>query len=121
MYLLVYIIASDVVAASLYDGYSRMDQAISELSATAAPTKTFLTVMLFVYAGLMVAFGVGVWNSAHGQRALRVTGAVLVIWGASGLAWLPFPMTSREDMMAATSSANDVGHTVLSAGQECWF
>ena len=114
-YSILYIVASDVIAATLYHGYNRIDQAISELSATSAPTKGFLTAMLFVYAGLMVAFGVGVWRAAGGQRALRVTGAVLVVWGATGLAWLPFPMTSREDMLTATTSANDVGHTVLSA------
>ena len=114
-YSVLYVIASDVIAATLYDGYSRMDQAISELSGTSAPTKGFLTAMLFVYVGLMTAFGVGVWRSAGGRRGLRVTGAVLVVSGATGLAWLPFPMSSREDMLSATSSANDVGHTVLSA------
>ena len=115
-YAAAYVAANDVVAAAMYDGYSRMDQAVSELSALTAPPRTFLTALLPVFTVLMVAFGVGVWWSASGGRALRLTAVALVAFGITGVAWLPFPMTARDDIAAATGpmSANDVGHLVLS-------
>src|SRR5512135_2007831 len=54
-----YAVANDVIAASRYDGYSRMNQAVSELSATGAPTRRFLTATVPVFAALEVAYGVG--------------------------------------------------------------
>jgi hypothetical protein len=36
VYALLYVIVNDVIAATLYDGYSRRSQAVSELSATGA-------------------------------------------------------------------------------------
>jgi hypothetical protein len=114
-YGVVYILADDAIAASVYDGYSRLDQAVSELSAVGAPTRVFLMLMLPVFSALMVAFGIGVWRSAYGSRALRVTGAILVAFGVTGVLWLGFPMSRREDIAAATSTTvNDVGHLVLS-------
>ena len=110
-----YVVANDVVAAVVYDGYSRLDQAISELSATAAPSRTFLTAVLPVFTLLVLCFGVGVWRAAGGSRALRVTGALLVAQGFMFPVWLLFPMTSRADMVAGTTAANDVGHLVLGA------
>jgi hypothetical protein len=109
-----YAIANDLVAAARYRGYSRTSQAVSELSATGAPTRRFLTVMLPVWTALMVAFGIGVLRSASGARSLRVTGGVLIAFGVSGVAWLAFPMTSRDEMVLGTTAANDVGHLVLS-------
>jgi hypothetical protein len=108
-----YAFANDIVAATRYDGYSRMSQAVSELSATGAPTRTFLTAMLPIWTMLMIGFGIGVWMSADGKRALQVTGALLIAFGVTGVLWLPFPMTSREEMINGTTPANDVGHIVL--------
>jgi Protein of unknown function (DUF998) len=115
VYPVLYVLASDGIAATLYDGYSRMDQAVSELSGTAAPTRWFLTAMLLVYTALMVAFGIGVRKSAAGSRALRVTGNLFVAWAIAGLLWLPFPMSSREDVVKGQPmSVNDIGHLVMS-------
>jgi hypothetical protein len=109
-----YVVANDAVAAAIYQGYNRADPAISELSAKGAPSRTFLLAMAPVFTALMVACGVGVWRSAEGSRTLRALGAVLVAWGVTGLAWIPYPMTSRAEM-AETGSAgtSDVGHLVL--------
>jgi len=116
VYPVLYFLAADGIAATLYHGYSRMDQAVSELSGTAAPTRWFLTAMLPVYTALVVAFGIGVRRSAaEGPRALRVTGDILVAWGLAGLLWLPFPMSSREDVVKGEPmSVNDIGHLVMS-------
>lgn len=115
LYSLLYVVANDVIAATLYEGYSRMSQAISELSATAAPTKPFLTALLPIFSGLMIAFGIGVWSSEGGRRALRVTGGLLIAQGVTNLVWLAFPMSSREEMIEGTMPANDLGHIVLTA------
>jgi hypothetical protein len=42
-----------------------------------------------------------------------VTGILLIVFGATGLLWLPFPMSQREDLVNASASVNDVGHIVL--------
>ena len=115
LYGLVYVVGNDVIAATIYPGYSRMDQAISELSATSAPTRAFLVALLPVGTVLMIAFGVGVWATANGNRLLRVTGGLLIAFGITGVAWLPFPMSSREDMVQGAMPSNDLGHLILSA------
>lgn len=72
---LVYPVANDLIAATIYDGYSRVDQAISELSATNAPSKQFLAAMLPVFSLLAIGSGIGVGRVAGQSRALSVTGA----------------------------------------------
>ena len=115
VYPVLYFIAADGIAATLNDGYSRMDQAVSELSGTAASTRWFLTAMVPVYAVLMIAFGIGVRRSAEGTRALRITGNILIAWAVAGLLWLPFPMSSRQDVVKGEPmSVNDIGHLAMS-------
>jgi hypothetical protein len=116
LYALLYAVVVDVVAASRYAGYSRLSQALSELSALGAPTRVFVTAMLPVWAALLVAFGVGVWMSARDRRALHVTGGLLMTAGIVGLLWARFPMTARADMVqAAVIPINDAGHITLTA------
>lgn len=115
LYSLVYAIANDVVAATRYEGYSRMSQAVSELSATGAATKSFLTAMLPIFGVLMMAFGIGVRQSAHGKRALRVTGGLLVAHGVTAPLWLLAPMSQREVIAASGGTSSDTLHIVLSA------
>lgn len=113
-YTLMYVVSNDVIAASLYAGYSRMSQAVSELSATSAPTRALLTAMVPLSVGLMSAFGIGVMKAAAGSRALRVTGAALVMHSATMAVWLFYPMTSRGDMVTGTGMpANDIGHIAM--------
>ena len=54
-YFILYVLANDAVAATIYDGYSRVDQAISELSAKGAASRAFLVAMTPVFALLMAA------------------------------------------------------------------
>ena len=113
-YGVVYIVANDMIAATIYDGYSRIDQAISELSATEAPSRDFLTVMLPIFALLVLGFGIGVWRSAAGNRALRAVGGILVAQAVMFPLWLLAPMTSREEIAAgAETASNDTGHIIL--------
>lgn len=116
LYGLAYVVFNDAIAATIYDGYSRLNQAISELSSPDAPSRAFLAAMLPVFSLLVIGFGVGVWKAAKESRALRVTGALLIAQGLVFPLWLLFPMTSRAEMITEGSrAANDVGHLVLTA------
>lgn len=115
LYALTYVVSNDVVAATLYPGYSRTNQAISELSATGAQPQTFLTAVLPLETLLLLGFGLGVWTAARGDRALRWTGGLLVVAAVIGPLWLLFPMTRREDITTTAVQANDVGHLALTA------
>ena len=113
VYPVAYVVANDIIAAARYPGYSRINQAVSELSATGAPTRRFLVGMLPAFAGLTVAYGIGVWNAAGRRRALRATGLALAS-GATGIAWLPFPMSSRDVIARGATTGGDTGHLILS-------
>ena len=92
-----WLVAMDVVGSLLYPGYSYVDQTISELSAQGAPTRTFMMVFSGIpYLVLMIPFGVGIWLTAGGRRAQRITAALVlgeVVWGVVG--GLAFPMAIR--------------------------
>lgn len=105
-------ISAEVLAATLYKGYDPFSQAISELTSIGAPTRDALTVEGFFYEALVIAFGIGVWKSARGNKPLRVTGALLIAYGAVGPLWLPFPMTARQNISGA-ASFTDIMHIVL--------
>ena len=57
----------------------------------------------------MIAFGLGVWASAGGQRARRTVGGLLVAYGVVGLLAPFFPMHMR----GAEATLSDTGHIVL--------
>src|SRR5689334_10622126 len=90
-YPLAYVVAHDAVAATIYQGYSRTDQAISELSATKAPCRGFLNAMLPIFVLLITGFGLGVRQAAGNSKPLRMTGNVLVAQGFVFPVWLLFP------------------------------
>ncbi|MCX6499492.1 MAG: DUF998 domain-containing protein [Arthrobacter sp.] len=109
-------LTSEALAAGLYRGYSSFSQTISELTSIGAPTRMPLIAEGFLYEALIIAFGVGVWQSAQGKRALHVTGGLLIAYGAIGPLWLPFPMTARTDITPmATAAITDVMHIILGA------
>lgn len=103
---LLYVVANDVIAAMYYPGYNRISQPISQLSATFAPSRPVLVPLIASYALLVLAFGIGAWQSAQEKRLLRVTGGLLIAGGVLGLVGLAFPMT-RFDL-------NDTMHNILS-------
>jgi hypothetical protein len=111
---LLYAVGHDLLAAALYRGYSPFSQTVSELSSIGAPTRPAVTAVVLVHEALLIAFGIGVWRSARGNRPLRVTGGLLIAYGAVGPLWLPFPITAR-GQIATTGGFNDVMHVILGA------
>lgn len=103
-------IGTDLVAASRYPGYRLVDQAVSELSAIGAPTRGLWAAMTPFFGVLFLAFAIGVIRASGRNRALRITGILLLTLAASGVLWSFFPMHQRGAEMTWT----DVGHIVLS-------
>lgn len=101
-------IGLDLIAASLYPRYSLRDQAISELSATGAPTAELWSWVTPVFGIFLVAFAIGLWRTCSG-RAMRVTAALILVLAALGPLWALFPMHQR----GTPVNTQDVGHLVL--------
>jgi hypothetical protein len=106
-------VSADVIAALSYHGYSYANQAVSELSAIGAPTRSFLTVVGFFYQALVLAFAVGVWKMADGKRSLRITAGLLGLFALNAFVWTFFPMQQRGSELATT----DVGHIIGALAQ----
>ncbi|WP_056882383.1 DUF998 domain-containing protein [Phycicoccus sp. Soil748] len=115
-YAVLYPLVNDAIAATVYGGYSRMSQAVSELSATGAPPRAFLTAMGPVFSVLQLGFGVGMWQSAHGARAIRIAGALMLGHGVMSFFWVLAPMSRREVIATGGSTSADTMHLVLAAG-----
>jgi hypothetical protein len=91
---LLYVVATDGVGAARWPGYSRTTQMVSDLFAVGSPARPLLVVLVVGgYSLLLVAFGTGVWASAHGNRSLRRTGAALAAYGAGNVVAGFFPLT----------------------------
>lgn len=109
---LVYV-AGDLLAVARWDGYSMRAQTISELMAIGAPTRPMLVVLFGAFDVLVVALGLGLWESAGPSRALRATAVVLFAYGLVGAAGLLFaPMHLR----GAEGSLTDVLHIAATIG-----
>jgi hypothetical protein len=116
LYAVLYPVVNDAIAATLYPGYDRTSQAVSELSATGAPTRPFLMAVGPVFTLLQVGFGVGMWLSTHGKRPVRIAGALMVGHGMMTLLWVFAPMSRREVIAAGGATSADTMHLVLAAG-----
>jgi len=97
------------------EGYSRISQTPSELTAIGAPTRSLWMLLGAVYTVLVTAFGWGVWKSAGRDRALRIVGALLVAYGSLGLLWPFAPMHQREVLAAGGGTLSDTLHLVLAS------
>lgn len=105
-------LAADIASSLRYPGYNYTTQAISELMAVEAPTRSLMIALLVPYGLLVMAFGVGVWLSAGPRRSLHAAGALLIVYGAVGfVGLLASPMHSRG--ASATMTTTDVMHIVV--------
>ena len=101
-------VAANVVCPMVWKEYSSFNQTISELSAIDAPSRPTWIPFGIVYGVLLLAFGIGVWQSASGTRGLRVSAALLVAMGAN-MYWPPMHLRGHvatlTDTMHATMGA----------------
>ena len=84
-------ISIDIIAGVLWESYSFIDNAVSELSAISAPTRPIVVILLTVHSVLMIAFGLGIWRHSH-KYPQRFIGGLLVGYAIVGLIELPFPI-----------------------------
>ena len=105
-------VGTDILAGTLYAGYSFTDQAVSELFAIGA-TPSHLVVPLFtLYSALLIAFSLGILMSADRNRALHVLALMMMLNAVNGLVlWNFFPMHMRGAEMTFT----DTMHVTLAA------
>ena len=105
---LLYVVLN-ILGASWWMGYSLTTQTVSELSAINAPSRELVVPLGLVYTILVIAFGLGVWGSAHQNSRVRIVGGLLIAFGVAGLA-APFaPMHLRGEQTSLT----DTMHIVL--------
>jgi hypothetical membrane protein len=101
---LLYAVA-DALAGMRWRGYSFRDQTISELGAIGAPSRPLFSMLLVLVYLLLLAFGLGVWQSAGGKRRVRVVGALLVALGLLALTvgqFVPMRLRGNEQGLTGT-------------------
>lgn len=105
-------VLGDLLSALLYDGYSYLDQAISELSAVGSPVRPLMVAVILTHNLLLLAFGIGLLRVARPRSALWWIGAVQVLeFLVVGIPTHTFwAMSSRE----MTTGFNDTMHIALS-------
>ncbi|WP_030169390.1 DUF998 domain-containing protein [Spirillospora albida] len=106
----VYVIG-DVLASLRYDGYSYLDQAISELSAFGSPVRPLMVTVILIHNVLLLAFGIGVLRVAQ-RGSVRWIGILQIAdFVIVGIPTHTFWAMSSRDM---ESGFNDVMHIALS-------
>lgn len=106
-------LAMNIITAKLYPGYDSASQVVSELSAIGAPTRPLWVGLGIVYSLLMIAFGLGVLQSAAESRRLRIAGTLLMVSAIIGAFWPP--MHQREVLAAGGGTLSDTLHIVFTA------
>ena len=106
---LVYV-GTDILAGTLYGGYSFTDQFVSELFAIGAPTSDLVVLLFTLSSALLLPFAWGVWLSSGRNRALHFVAFMIVGNAVNSLAlWNFFPMHMRGAEMTFT----DIMHLIL--------
>jgi len=105
-------VGTDVVAALRWEGYSYAAQTISETFAIGAPTRSLILLRSVGYSLLVIAFGLGVLESARGRRRLLVAGGLLV--GISIIDLLA-PFVAPMNLRGAERTLTDTMHIVLAS------
>ena len=114
--------ATDLAAALRYPGYSYADQAISELSAVGAPTRSMWLPLGVAYSILTIAYSFGAWRTAGPKRSLRAVAAMIAAIGLLGLVAWPFaPMHQREVLAAGGGTTSDTVHLMLGGADTLLF
>ena len=104
-------VATDVLGGLHYEGYSFTSQAVSELMAVGAPSEDFVDPLFMANGVLTLAFAIGLVREAVGRnRALHVTGALLIAYSIVGLTG---PTLFEMHPRGAGGVAGDMPHIVV--------
>ena len=102
-----------VLAPTQWKHYDSASQTVSELFAIGAPSRPLVVPLLLAYDALVIAFGLGVWQSAGRKRALRVVGGLLIGYGVVGLAGPFSPIHLRKALAAGEGTLTDTMHGII--------
>lgn len=105
-------VATDMLAAIRWEGYSYTAQTISETFAIGAPTRPLVLLRGLGYSVLVITFGLGVWGSASGKRPLRVAAGLLV---GIAVVDLVAPFVAPMHLRGAERTLTDTMHIVLAS------
>lgn len=105
-------VGMDVIGGTRWQHYSWVSQEFSQLSAIGTPSRPLHLVLACIYAGLVTAFGLGVWWTAGRRRALRAVGILLVIFAVNSWVW---PQFFPEDLSKSVSAFTNTMHITLAA------
>src|SRR5580765_8406035 len=75
-------LALNVLVPMQWPAYNSASQTVSELSAVNAPTRSLWNWLCIPYTLFVITFAWGIWKSAGGNRPLRVTGGLMIAYGA---------------------------------------
>jgi hypothetical protein len=104
-------VAADVTGSMRYPGYNYAAQAFSELLAIGSPVRPFMMMTAIFYNLLVIAFGVAVILAGEGRRSVRVTGALLVLFGVFSAMGPYIPMHVRGTVTVLA----DLPHILITA------
>ena len=103
-------VVGDIVSGLLYDKYSFLNQAISELTAFGSPVRPEMQAVMLVHGTLVMVFGAGIFLVAD-RASTRWVGGLLVAAGAVGFpTHTVWAMSSR----GMESGFNDTMHITMS-------
>lgn len=117
----VWYVVINIIVPPFFPGYNVADQTVSELSAIGAPTRRLWMLLAWPYTLLVLAFAWGVWQSGASNRALRIAGSLLLVYGALGVLWPFAPMHLREALAAGKATWSDTAHISLGAVTEVLY
>jgi hypothetical protein len=103
-------VVMNILGSIRFESYSITAHTVSELSAIGAPSRLLWIALGIPYDLLMIAFGLGVWLSADGKRALRVSGCLLIAYGLIGLPWM---LLAPVHLRGQGATFSDTMHIVL--------
>lgn len=104
-------LSADVIGSLSWDGYSYLDQTVSELAAIGSPARPLVMWLLTAYNVLLIAFASGVALSASDDSAERRAANAIGLIGWVGVLAAFFPIHVRG--MAWT--VNETMHVLLTA------
>jgi len=101
---------TDVIGGTRWQNYSWLSQEFSRLSAIGAPSRPIHLLLSLVYSLVVIAFGLGVWQSAGRNRSFRVIGGALIVYAIGNWMW---PKFFPEDLSKPVSALTNTMHIVL--------
>lgn len=103
-------VAINIVVPQASPDHSMLHHTVSELSAIDAPTRRLWLISVAPYMPLFALFGWGVLRAAGPNRALRITGWVILLYSGFEFYWPP--MHTREVLAAGGGTLTDTLHLV---------